>query len=240
MKPARLSEIRSSIRENPNLRQSAGTLLISNALPLLGVLFFRWDLFTIMFLFWIENVFLGIINVPKMLLAQGQANVTGPMPTNVRSFVITPVLNVFVTAFFMVHYGMFTAIHGVFVFVLFGGNSMRPSSMGPSLDAVLPHVQRMWVPVAAIIASHLVSFFVNYIGQEEYRRVSVQQQMAVPYGRIVVLHLVIIFGGIAIQLLGAPWAAIALLVVLKTALDLAAHVGERKRAQNLKNPESAS
>ena len=45
-------------------------------------------------------------------------------------------------------------------------------------------------------------------------------QMFAPYGRLVVLHLTIIFGALAIIVTGAPAAAIAVLVALKTALDL--------------------
>ena len=44
------------------------------------------------------------------------------------------------------------------------------------------------------------------------------------YGRVVVLHLTIIFGAIAIQALGAPIAALVILVAGKTLLDLGLHL----------------
>jgi len=40
--------------------------------------------------------------------------------------------------------------------------------------------------------------------------------MAEPYGRIIVLHLTIIFGAVLVALAGEPAAGIALLAVLKT------------------------
>ena len=48
-----------------------------------------------------------------------------------------------------------------------------------------------------------------------------------PYGRIVVLHLTVLLGGFLVMALGAPAAAIVLLVGLKTAIDLGAHLKER-------------
>src|SRR5437764_13367701 len=50
--------------------------------------------------------------------------------------------------------------------------------------------------------------------------------MTRPYGRVMVLHVVILGGGFLVQALGAPVAAIAMLVVLKTGLDLVGHLRE--------------
>jgi hypothetical protein len=53
--------------------------------------------------------------------------------------------------------------------------------------------------------------------------------MFAPYGRLVVLHVTIILGAIAISTTGAPVAAIVVLVLLKTALDLGLHLREHRR-----------
>ena len=50
--------------------RSAIALLIANAIPLVGVLFFGWSLLTILVLFWIENGIVGFWNVPRILLAR--------------------------------------------------------------------------------------------------------------------------------------------------------------------------
>ena len=52
--------------------------------------------------------------------------------------------------------------------------------------------------------------------------------MAAPYGRLVILHVTIILGGMAIALTGAPAAAVFVLVLLKTALDLGFHLAEHR------------
>jgi len=48
--------------------------------------------------------------------------------------------------------------------------------------------------------------------------------MIQPYGRVVVLHVAIIGGGFLILLVGAPSAALALLILLKIGLDVLMHV----------------
>lgn len=233
MKPANLSTVRKALAENPQVRKSAFALLASNAVPLLGVVLFRWDLFTIMFLFWFENVIIGVINVPKIVMACGAMKLgkSPQMPAGAAEGLQIG-FKIMGIPFFIVHYGMFTAVHGMFVFVMFSGRlPLMNRGPFPAPEMVLPHIAQLIVPILAIIASHVVSFITNFIGQEEYRTISAPEQMFAPYGRIVVLHLVILFGGFAVMLLGAPWAAVALLVVLKTGLDLSAHVSERMRAE---------
>ena len=44
-----------------------------------------------------------------------------------------------------------------------------------------------------------------------------------------VLHVVILLGGLLTKAMGAPVLAVALLIVLKTAIDLRAHLGERSK-----------
>ena len=74
-----------------------------------------------------------------------------------------------------------------------------------------------------LAVSHGISFWFNYIGRGEYRRVSSARLMAAPYARVVVLHLTIIIGAFVSVFLGSPVGALIVLVLLKTGLDLALH-----------------
>ena len=51
--------------------RSAIALVIANAIPLVGVLFFGWSLITILVLYWVENGIVGFWNIPKIALARG-------------------------------------------------------------------------------------------------------------------------------------------------------------------------
>ena len=55
-------------------KSSSFALIAANCLPLFGVLFFGWDTFSIIFLYWAENVVIGAINVLKMIACSPNAN----------------------------------------------------------------------------------------------------------------------------------------------------------------------
>ena len=46
-------------------------LVVANSIPLVGVLFFGWDVWTILIVYWVENGIVGVFNVLKMWLAEG-------------------------------------------------------------------------------------------------------------------------------------------------------------------------
>jgi hypothetical protein len=206
----------------PALPISAVLLLGANAVPLLGVLFLGWDLFSIMILYWAENGIIGLLNIPKILLASGE--ITSPdTPAGTSSHTSTTLPATVNTAdkllmipFFVLHYGLFWAVHGVFVFALFG------PARGPTVTVALCAL--------ILFASHAASFLVNCIGHHEYLKTSPSQQMSQPYSRILVLHFTILGRGFLTLLLGAPAAALAVLVAIKTITDLRAHAREYARA----------
>lgn len=198
------------------LSPSVIVLVLANLVPLAGVLFFGWEVFPIMLLFWLENVVVGMLNVLKMLLAGGGAP--------------EQIVKVFLIPFFCVHYGMFTGIHGVFVFTLFGPKNGARSHFGafPDFELIGNNVtqQHLGWAVLALVASHIFSFGWNYLRRGEFRSTTAQALMMQPYGRVVVLHIAIIGGGFLIMALGSPAAALALLVLLKIGLDVTAHARE--------------
>jgi len=136
----------------------------------------------------------------------------------------------FIIPFFCVHYGMFTFVHGIFVVTLFGGgmHGMRGFPTVSTFWNVMRENELGWA-ILGLAVSHGVSFVTNYIGKGEYQRVGLNQLMQQPYGRIMVMHIAILFGGFLVMALHSPTPALLLLVALKTAFDLGSHVGERKK-----------
>lgn len=194
-------------------RPSAIALLVANVVPLLGVVFLGWQVLPIMLLFWLENLIIGAYTMARILMAPGG------LP------------NLALCIFFGAHYGMFAFGHGLFIMVLFGGRKTL-SAAGPLQlpelvgEALFRH--GLAVGALALAVSHGISFFRNYVATRAYAVAEPRQLMMAPYKRVFVLHIVIIASGMLVQALGAPAAALALLVVLKTAIDLAAHVAEHR------------
>ena len=205
---------------------STAALVVFNLIPLWGVLFHGWDVFTVLLLFWFENFIVGAFNIARMAIARGNGGgANGPLA------------KLFIIPFFIVHYGMFLSVHGLFIFTLFGGRGpfAPPASHVTGADgqplALLPNTSGIEIALAflGLCLSHGVSFAANYIGRGEYRTATARELMMQPYGRIVVLHLTIVLGAFGVVVFGAPEAAVALLVLLKIALDLRAHWAERRR-----------
>ena len=196
---------------------SVSALVIANAVPLVGVLFFGWKVFPLILLYWLENVIVGGFNVLRMLTA----NPDSPISWLGKAFLIP---------FFCVHFGGFTYVHGIFVFGLFGGPTYA-HQFGPTVAGVLTAIRTTGIGlgVLGLVLSHGVSFVGNYLMGGEYRRASLQQLMAQPYGRVMVMHMVLLFGGWVVMLMHSPVPALALLVGIKTAIDLRAHRAERRR-----------
>lgn len=198
---------------------SAAVLIAANAAPLIGVLSHQWTVFAVVLLYWCENIVVGVFNVLRMVCARPQDALT-----QAGKFFLIP--------FFCVHYGGFTFVHGVFVFTLFGGG-LKGLDLGPhTVIAAVRQAGLGWA-VAALFASHGFSFFHNYLAGGEYRRVGLSQLMTQPYARVVVLHVAIIGGGVLVTALGSAVPALVLLVVLKTVIDLGAHLIERRKLGTL-------
>jgi len=191
---------------------SIASLILVNLVPLAGVLFLGWNLSAIMVLYWSENVVIGSFNVFKMALAQGD-----PKPSSMR-LNYKPVKAAhkgFMIVFFMAHFGMFTLGHGVFVFAIFGKQL-------PALAALIP-------AFLALCASHGLSFLINFIRKEEYKRVAFTTLFVQPYKRVVIMHLTIILGAWASIALDRPVMALVVLISLKILLDAFSHKKEHTR-----------
>ena len=190
-------------------------LLLANAVPVIGVLFLGWTVFPLLLLYWLENVIVGGFNVAKMLLARPAE----PIYWAGKLFLIP---------FFIVHFGGFTFVHGVLLVAFFGPKGLQPFDLLTAVPAAIRTNQLGW-GLLSLVASHGFSFFWNYLKNGEYQRASLQTLMGQPYGRIVVLHLTVLFGGWVVMMLGSPVGALVVLVGLKTAADLRAHLAERKK-----------
>jgi hypothetical protein len=192
-------------------------MILANMFPLYGVLFLRWEVFPLLLLFWVENVIVGFFNVLKMLCCS---------PDKVGQWAA----KVGMVPFFCLHYGIFTLVHGVFIFVLFGG--FLNQEPFPDPGAVLRSIgnYQMVFAILALFLSHAISFGVNYIGKSEFKQKTVSDLMGEPYGRVIVLHVTIILGGFLIVALGSPVALLVPLVAFKTFVDIQAHLRQHNKA----------
>jgi hypothetical protein len=199
-------------------------LILANLTPVFGILFLGWQVFPVLFLFWIENFIIGASNVFKMIVCS---------PGDQRQIIA----KIFLVPFFCLHYGIFTAVHGVFVIFLFGmlGGSINSGDFvsGPfDIVGIIDKLQ-LWWSVLALVVSHIVSLIINYLGHREYKKSNVITLMFQPYPRVIILHITVLFGGFLVMLLGSPVIGLLLLIFLKIFIDIIAHL--RQHRSGIKN-----
>lgn len=237
---------------------AVAALIVANAIPLFGALFLGWNVWTILIVYWLENGIVGVFNVLKIRRAEGPIDPSMKFQMNGKP--MAAVGRGAVAGFFVMHYGLFWFVHGIFVLTLplFSGVEQGVRDLGslpgegqfpatgqfpgeglevggfspftPAPDMVAGfEIGPVLLAVVALAISHGVSYWFNYLGRGEYRRTSPAAQMFAPYGRLLVLHITIILGGMAIGLTGAPAAALAILVVLKIVMDVGFHLAEHRK-----------
>ncbi|RUL88249.1 DUF6498-containing protein [Tautonia sociabilis] len=230
-------------------RPFPAAIVVENLAPLVGVLFFGWSVAPVMVVYWIENGLRGLETAARLLLArsgdapslpnrnENDSGQTAPGPSlswmlgSLRRGTgpgasgpsgISPAARVAMTGFFLVHYGLFWAVHGVFVFVLFVSRD-RFGPVGPfeGLGRGLPTTE-IALAGGVIGGTMVVSLARDLARSGRWPLSTALAGIARAYGRMVVLHVSILAGGVATMMLGSPMPALVLLIVLKTAAELGA------------------
>ena len=177
-----------------NLIPLLGTLLV-NSIPLVGVIWFGWSVFEVLLLYWFENVAIGFTHAIRMEISTRTNAVSSGRST---------------TLFFMMHYGIFTAVHGVFVLVFFGvvGGGLRELTGGFA------------GPVLGIVAWQGFYLVLDHLRSQGFKGRSPDDMMLEPYPRVFALHLTVLAGGWLISEVGAPVWALVILIAVKSVFDL--------------------
>ena len=187
-------------------------LIVVNLIPLIGIIFFKWDIFSVMLLYWLESGVIGFLNVLRMIK-------------------INKSMNSALIPMFIVHYVIFMFLHLTLVLIIFKPNLEIINSGYNSFLLVAEYISGILLSLFFLLVSHGASFLYNFLWKKEYKNISLRQQMFAPYKRIGVMHLTLFLLGsfVVWTNLDLHIAAIVLMVVVKTLFDISAHVIEHYR-----------
>jgi hypothetical protein len=210
------------------------SLLVANTIPLWGVLFLGWDAFSIVLLYWAENLIIGFYNILKIAFVK-----VPRFPGHIAKLFFIP--------FFIIHYGGFMGVHGIFILLLFKGSQELTSTSGSApwpcflifVQLLLGVIKQMWLvmpngmrlPLGIFLASHGVSFVHNFLIKGEYASTNPEKLMGQPYARIVVMHIAIIGGAFLAAAFKSPLPILIVLIALKTILDVKLHLREHGKVK---------
>jgi len=184
-------------------------LVLVNLMPLIGVIFFRWDIFSIMLLYWLESGVVGFLNVLKMIKINNSMN--------------SPLIPMFI-----VHYTIFMFFHLALILIIFKPNLEITTSGYYSFLLVWEYINGILLSLFFLLLSHGGSFLYNFLWKKEYKKMSLRQQMFAPYQRILVMQLTLFLLGSFMVWTNFDLniAAISLLVLIKIVFDILSHVIE--------------
>jgi hypothetical protein len=222
-----------ALSARPLLDPSSLILIAANLVPLAGVLFWGWDAFVLLVLYWFETAIIGFWTLARVATAPrgslGEISIHGSTRT------ASPLG---LALFFVLHAGIFMGVHFGFLWTLFAGDwAARIHGVRDFADKLIVETG-LWVPLLVLFVARGIVFFYALIGAHLRAWLSPHRAAAktsVPasegsvgvvlggfYARIIVMHLAILFGGF-LSFFGSI-APLLILVAIKTVIDLGMHV----------------
>lgn len=212
---------------------SGAGILVSNVLVIVFAMIEGWSLGSMMVIYWVQSVVIGIFHVFRMLLlrsfcTEGFTSNGTRVPENAKGKWSTAV-------FFAIHYGFFHLIYGIFLIAgtATGAGADDPAAAAPA-TAPEPSPAAGWfdgpfwfvLSVLGFVAGHAYSFYQN-VRADLGRRPNLGVMMFMPYARILPMHLTLILGSLA----GAGFGSMLLFSGLKTGADYLMHIVEHRVLQ---------
>jgi len=195
---------------------TAIAVIVANCVPIVGVLAFGWDLRSIMFVYWLETAVIVFYSVLKVVTVGGPITLLW-MPGHLAFF------------------GVFMSFHLMMILAL---GPTPPGRFFPP-DVIRELFRRTWSAGIGLVVSHGISFVVNFLGNGEYRHTTVNEQIAAPWKRVLIMHATTFVGAWSVMLFEAPVGALVMLAVLKIVVDLHGHLRERRVNSEAESPRSA-
>jgi len=169
------------------------SLIGANLFPLFAVLFMGWDVYLVLFLYLAETGIIGAYGVIKLII-------------------VAKFWSIFVIPLFVFAYAMIMMVP----FAIIGGLSdahfkgLKDTS-GLISNAELLNQLKNGLMVYAF--SHGVSFLFNYLGQKEYRSMTVEKQMIASYQRIILIFVAAFAGWLLYMLKETPLSFMGMVIL---------------------------
>lgn len=194
------------------------TLVGANLVPLVGVVWWNWSVLEILVVYWLESGIIGLFNVARILLAEGEPGESAVsvrvMSVPINQDTAEPWRSVALVTGFLGLYGLFWVGHGFFVL------SVLPAIAGSPGWTVQESLLPIGLAVTSMLVSHGTSFGTTYLRGGEYRDTAARNLVVRPLPRVFVLQASIVFGGLALVVVDASVALLSVFVACKTTVDL--------------------
>jgi hypothetical protein len=210
--------------------------LAANLIPLCGVLYWQWDTFQLLMLYWMETVIIAFWTIRR--IARLPVQELGTMTVNGKVQAATRKM---LCGFFTLHAGAFILVHLLFLWVLFSGEWLKKVHGFASFFDELFVANGLWLALIVMFVSGWISYLVSAAqgypraierGLYPKKKVAPAPEDANDtvgsivgglYVRIVIMQIAIIAGAIFARSYGSI-APLLIVIGFKTLADLAASI----------------
>ncbi len=204
-------------------------------IPLVGIFWFDWNGFHILLLYWYDNAIIGVFNVLRIALSKpvyrNRAEFIAAHPWILKYYPITdkgwaraeglPVTpyssyKQFCVPFFIGHYTFFLGVHAFLLATLVKN---LPANEWLTLFTSESSFG-MALAIASMAVAHGWRFWTEDLQGRSYTRTDPFLAMIYPYRQLLVLHLVLIVGGVALNFFSLPSLFAVVLILVKAGFDM--------------------
>jgi hypothetical protein len=178
--------------------------LIFNLIPVMGILVLGWDVFAVIVLYWLDSALIIVFNALKMLFAQvdDTDRISGMFGS------------IFIYGWGWIFVGM--AMASIFSAAETGSTDGMILYFAGSVSTLIHNSG--WVFLGSLL-SHIVSFIFFFLNTE-FKNVSVDYLMFVPWGRLMMMFMAIMIGAGMVYFGDGETVTLIVLLVLKTAFEI--------------------
>ena len=191
------------------------SLLIANLVTIYFAITQGWSLSSILIIYWIQSVIIGIFNFFRILMLK-EFDVAGFSINDVPA-VMNDQTKRSTAFFFLFHFGFFHVFYLIFIILLVASDFFTHKGLAvSSLLAII-------VTSTIFFLNHLFSFMPK-VNRDKITKPNIGTMMFLPYLRIIPMHIIIVFGAVTN---GGP-ETLLLFMSLKTVADVLMHIFENK------------
>jgi Family of unknown function (DUF6498) len=220
-------QIAAAMRQPPIL-----FLLAANSIPIFGVLAWGWDVFVLLVLYWLETAIIGVWMVARVAIAPA-----GSMDPKTADGSQKKTPSLFLAGFFVMHAGIFMAVHMVFLWTLFSGEWPKVVHGPADFFSKLVVATDMWIPLLVLFVVRGLIFLFDAMWPENQNAAQSGTLVGssgapIPsgeeigsivggfYARIFVMHLTILLSAF-VAVIFESIAPLIVMVAMKTLTDAA-------------------
>lgn len=194
-------------------------IMVASLLPLAGVIFFNWDLKSVMLIYWLESLISGAFVALKLYIRP-------PWHPGLLF------ARIFVLSFYLLFWLGFVVAHLLVILVLFHPGGPEAFEFPDRFEAFITMVFAEWMllPAAILLLTYGWQFIRDWLLAAGWQRVSELRLLGGLLGRVIVIHIILVVGGYVVLTFGQPLILLFMLIAAKLGMDLLAEFISRRFA----------